>query len=78
MLKDVKTANDKNKTIYYLSKAKVMYRNGYSLRSPYFIATVRLKIGHGKKEWGASDEISYILEYVEIVEVGNSEDSQNE
>lgn len=80
LFRDVKIAKDKHKTICYLTstKPKVMYRNGYSIRSPYFIATVRLKIGYGKKEWGALDEICYILEYVEIIEVGNLEEKRNE
>ncbi len=34
-------------------KAKVMFRNGYSKNSPYFIAECSLSIGTGKEEWGS-------------------------
>lgn len=40
---------------------KIIFRNGYSKRSPSFIATVKLDIGTGKTEWGAEPGRKYYV-----------------
>lgn len=40
---------------------KVMFRNGYSHNSPYFIAECKLVIGKGKVEWGAVPNRNYYV-----------------
>lgn len=40
---------------------EIMFRNGYSIISPAFIAECYLKIGTGKKEWGAEEEMEYYI-----------------
>lgn len=52
------------------AKRKVMFRNGYSRKSPSFIATVTLDIGEGRTEWGAKKgENYYILKIHSIDEL---------
>lgn len=42
---------------------EIMFRNGYTAKSPYIIAACTLRIGKGKPEWGAEkDKEYYILE----------------
>lgn len=51
----------------------IIFRNGYSRKSPYLKARVKIKKGYGKEEWGAEPwKKYYVLEIVEIMEVGNS------
>ena len=46
---------------------EIRFRNGYSEKSPSFIAKCRLKTGYGKPEWGAEPgKMYYILEIREI------------
>lgn len=48
-------------------KEKIKFRNGYSSKSPEFIAECSLRIGQGKVEWGAEDgKAYYILKIHEI------------
>ena len=45
----------------------VKFRNGYSTKSPYFIAKCQLTIGKGKPEWGADPgKEYYILRILEV------------
>ncbi|WP_458457462.1 ASCH domain-containing protein [Pseudobutyrivibrio sp.] len=45
----------------------VMFRNGYSKKSPSFIAEVKLSIGKGKEIWGAEKgQKYYILTIINI------------
>lgn len=47
---------------------KVRFRNGYLKSSPSFVATYSLKIGKGKKEWGAEeDKYYYVLTIQETI-----------
>lgn len=45
----------------------VCFRNGYSLKSPSFIADCRLSIGVGKPEWGASPNAEYYILHIEQI-----------
>lgn len=46
---------------------EIIFRNGYSKKSPSFIAKCKLRIGEGKTEWGAEEGIKYyILEILEV------------
>jgi len=38
--------------IGFNAERKILFRNGYSRKSPSFIATVTLDIGEGRIEWG--------------------------
>lgn len=50
-----------------ITPKEIRFRNGYSRKSPSFIAKCRLKIGYGKPEWGAEPgKLCYILEIREI------------
>lgn len=40
---------------------KVLFRNGYSSYSPSFVATVKLRLGFGKPEWGAEVGKKYFV-----------------
>lgn len=42
-----------------LSRTKIKFRNGYSKKSPCFIASCTLSIGIGRAEWGAEPSIEY-------------------
>lgn len=45
----------------------IMFRNGYSSKSPSFIAECQLTYGTGKEEWGAEkDKRYYILKILKI------------
>ena len=49
------------------AERKICFRNGYSDKSPSFIATVTLNIGHGNSEWGAeAGKEYYVLKILEI------------
>ena len=51
----------------------IIFRNGYSCKSPYLKARVKIKKGYGKEAWGAKPwKKYYVLEIVEIMEVGNN------
>lgn len=43
------------------AKRKIRFRNGYSRRSPYFVATVTIRQGTGKPEWGAEAGKEYFI-----------------
>lgn len=50
----------------------VMFRNGYSSKSPSFVAEITLSIGKGKPEWGAEPgKEYYVLKILEITDVKN-------
>ena len=52
-----------------LSTVEVKFVNGYSRKSPSFIALCSLHIGTGKEEWGAEPgKLYYVLKIHEIVE----------
>lgn len=40
---------------------EIMFRNGYSKNSPYFVAKCRLRIGTGNPEWGAEEGKQYFI-----------------
>lgn len=53
---------------------KVLFRNGYSSKSPSFVAICSLGHGMGLAEWGAEPNVCYyILRIIEIIEVSNIE-----
>lgn len=48
---------------------KVLFRNGYNQNSPSFVATVKLRLGFGKPEWGAEEgKLYYVLSIIRIEE----------
>lgn len=48
----------------------IRFRNGYTKHSPYIDCKVRIYVGPGKEEWGASQFVLYyILEILEVVTV---------
>lgn len=50
----------------------IMFRNGYSKDSPYFIAKCTISYNYGNPKWGAeSNKLYYVLKILEIIEVGN-------
>ena len=52
----------------------VVFRNGFSSDSPTFVATVSLRIGTGRPEWGAEPGVQYyVLEILEIVHKGGAD-----
>lgn len=56
--------------IGYDAKRQIIFKNGYSSKSPSFIATVTLDIGEGRTEWGAKKgENYYILKIHSIDEL---------
>ena len=52
-------------------KVQVMFRNGYSSKSPYFIAEVSLTCGEGKEEWGAENGVEYYKLHIEKIWMKN-------
>lgn len=49
------------------ARRKICFRNGYSSKSPTFVATVTLDIGQGKPEWGAEPGREYyVLKILEV------------
>lgn len=48
----------------------VLFRNGYSKKSPQFKALCRLRVGTGNPQWGAENgETYYVIEIKEIYAV---------
>lgn len=69
---------NKEGTTWYLGDRsmpkEIVFRNGYNYNSPSIKCLCNLKMGYGKKEWGAVEgEKYYILEILEILEVRNYE-----
>lgn len=57
----------------------ICFRNGYSAKSPSFIADCRLDIGEGNPEWGAEPGVRYfILKIVEIKSTANLTGGKND
>ena len=57
---------------FYGLKIEVLFRNGYSAKSPSFIADCNLSIDCGRPEWGAEPNKKYfVFEIVDIKEVSN-------
>lgn len=55
---------------YEKIEKEIIFRNGYSKNSPYFVARCSLKIGTGKPEWGADpNKEYYVLKILEITEI---------
>lgn len=47
---------------------RIIFRNGYSADAPQLVALCSLRVGEGRKEWGAvPGERYYILEVREIL-----------
>lgn len=40
---------------------RIQFRNGYSKKSPSFIAKCTLSVGTGKEEWGAEKDKQYFI-----------------
>ena len=60
------------------AKRKIMFRNGYSKKSPSFVATVTLDIGKGRPEWGAEDGKNYyILKILDVKPQAESEEKND-
>ncbi|MCR5144782.1 MAG: ASCH domain-containing protein [Lachnospiraceae bacterium] len=60
------------------AKRKVIFRNGYSRKSPSFIATVTLDIGTGKTEWGAEKGKNYYILKIYDIEPYKAESEKKE
>lgn len=54
--------------IGFAAKRNIIFRNGYSKKSPSFIATVTLDIGEGKAEWGAKRGKHYYILKIHSIE----------
>lgn len=52
---------------------KVMFRNGYSKRSPFIIAECILTIGTGNPEWGAEADKEYFILNIQSLETAEPE-----
>lgn len=53
----------------YLDRT-VIFRNGYSTKSPSIECMVSINIGYGKPEWGAEkDKLYYVLKILSVEEV---------
>lgn len=53
---------------YKNKQVEIIFRNGYRADSPKLKCKCKLKIGHGKEEWGAEpNKEYYILEILEIL-----------
>ena len=51
---------------------EIVFRNGYSPNSPTIIAKCRIRLGEGKKEWGAEEGKRYfVLEILEVKGIKN-------
>lgn len=51
-----------------ITPKKILFRNGYSANSPQFIGLCTVRIGTGKKEWGAEkDRYYFVLTIHEII-----------
>lgn len=49
-------------------KKDIMFRNGYGKIRPSFVATVSIRVGTGKPEWGAEPgKVYYVLTIHEII-----------
>lgn len=56
------------------AKRRIKFVNGYSRKSPSFIATVTIDIGPGRPEWGAEDGKDYYRLHIhEITQKGGEE-----
>lgn len=51
--------------MYAKTKATVLFRNGYGAARPTIRATVTLRIGTGRPEWGAEPEKEYYVLCIE-------------
>ncbi len=57
------------------AERKIVFRNGYSAKSPSFIAVCTISIGTGKKEWGAEpNKEYYVLKILSIYRNKETED----
>ncbi len=55
-----------------IKELEIVFRNGYRADSPKIKCKCKLKIGQGKKEWGAEPgKEYYILEIIKIIEIQN-------
>lgn len=53
--------------LFYNRSAVILFRNGYSNKSPYFKALCSLYIKEGKEEWGAiPGQKYYVLEILKV------------
>ena len=53
------------------NEAEIALRNGYSANDPEITCRVKLRIGYGRREWGAPGKQTYILEILEILKIRN-------
>ena len=51
------------------AKRKIRFRNGYSKRSPSFVATVTIQEGTGKPEWGAEAGKAYFILEIHAIDM---------
>ena len=49
---------------------EICFRNGYSERSPFFIAECTLRIGTGKQKWGAIPNYEYYILQIKQIKKG--------
>ena len=53
--------------LFYNRSAVILFRNGYSNKSPYFKALCSLYINEGKEEWGAiPGQKYYVLKILKV------------
>jgi len=50
-----------------MTPRKVLFRNGYSAKSPSFIAECTLSIGPGREEWGAEPGVNYFRFHIKSI-----------
>ena len=56
----------------YLGWNWIILRNGYSRKSPFVYAKVKIRVGKGRPEWGAEPDVDYYV--LEILDVKNPKD----
>ena len=49
---------------------QVIFRNGYGSSAPAIVAECRLRIGEGKREWGAEPgQLYFVLDIIKLLEI---------
>ena len=57
---------------FIMETFQIIFRNGYSKKSPSIKCLVTLAVNYGKKEWGAEpNKLYYVLKILEVEEITN-------